>query len=256
MSNAAWSLVPPPGARFVVCGGRGGIGRAFINAAHSLNLQLIVLDLAAAIEQYPCPTGVEAIACDATREDSVRAAFAGINKRWEAIDGLVHLTGFTNERKHVEVMQASEWDEIVSGNLRSAFLLARSAIPLLRNGQNPCVTFMASTFGVRVPYTGYGPYSAAKAGLINLTRALAVECAPTVRVNSIAPGVVETAFLSGGTGRKARSDVLDQAAYRRTVPLGRIALPDDIVGPLLFISGPGASFINGQTLHVNGGTWS
>lgn len=86
-----------------------------------------------------------------------------------------------------------------------------------------------------------------------LARLLAAECAPHVRVNAVAPGAVETPFLTGGTGREQRATNFDREAYLRTVPLARMASPDDVVGPILFLLGPTASYLTGQTLHVNGG---
>ncbi|HPU12154.1 MAG TPA: SDR family oxidoreductase [Ottowia sp.] len=82
------------------------------------------------------------------------------------------------------------------------------------------------------------------------------QLAPTVRVNAVAPGVVETAFLKGGTGQREKHERIDPAQFAASVPLQRVAQPADIVGPLLFLIGPGSSYMTGQTLHVNGGIWS
>ena len=104
---------------------------------------------------------------------------------------------------------------------------------------------------------GHGPYSVAKAGIIQLTRLLAQENAPTVRVNAVAPGAVDTAFLRGGTGRGGDDGAIerhvDPVAYVKSVPLGRLGVAEDIVGPILFLLGSGARYVTGQTLHVNGG---
>ena len=109
---------------------------------------------------------------------------------------------------------------------------------------------------------GTGTYSAAKAGLIALARGLAKENAPDVRANCIAPGAVDTAFLRGGTGRggdtapKNERDFpagMDNRAMLATIPLGRIAVTDDIVGPILFLLSEKSRFMTGQTLYINGG---
>jgi 3-oxoacyl-[acyl-carrier protein] reductase len=153
----------------------------------------------------------------------------------------------------------SEWDGIVAGNLRSAFLISRAAAPALRAsaeaGHRPSMVLTTSTFGVRVTQTGYGPYAASKAGVIGLCRALSVEWAPHIRVNAIAPGAIRTAFLSGGTGRPPKNTGLDQQRFIATVPLGRLGEPEEIAGPMLFLLSEAASYITGQTIHVNGGSY-
>mgnify|MGYP000603152686 CR=1 FL=1 len=167
--------------------------------------------------------------------------------------------GDTGERVAVEEMRTEEWDDIVNTDLRGMFLVARAAAPLLRQSASeqraPAAVLVSSTFGVRVPHVGYGPYAASKAGVINLIRALATEWAPDIRVNGIAPGVIETAFLKGGTGRAVKSTGLDMNRFVAGVPLQRLGQPQEIANSLLFLLGPGASYITGQTLHVNGGSY-
>lgn len=250
-------LLPPPGTRVVVTGGCGGIGRAFVAAALKHGLQPAVLDLPASIAAHPVPPGVPAIACNALHEEEVRRAFAEVGALWSgACDALVNLIGYTRERTRVEDMPSALWDDIVDGTLRSAYLVSREAIPLLRRGRSPTIVHTASTFGVRVAWPGYAPYAASKAGVINLVRALATELAPDIRVNGVAPGLIETDFLKGGTGQPERQERIDLDRYAQTVPLGRPGQPSDIVGPLLFLLGPGAAYMTAQTIHPNGGIWS
>lgn len=250
-------LHPALGTRVVVAGGCGGIGRALVAAALELGLKPAVVDLAASIAAHPPPAGVPAIACNALHEVEVVRAFEELGVLWNgACDALVNLVGYTHERTNVEVLSCSEWDDIVDGTLRSAYLLSRAAIPLLRASSSPSMVHTSSTFGVRVSMPGYAPYAAAKAGVINLVRALATELAPTIRVNAVAPGVVETAFLQGGTGQPEKRERIDPAQFASSVPLRRVGQPGDIVGPILFLLGPGAVYMTGQTLHVNGGIWS
>ena len=102
---------------------------------------------------------------------------------------------------------------------------------------------------------GYGIYGASKAALNNLTKALALDAAPTVRVNAVGPAAVDTAFLRGGTGRSDENEAvsLNVDQYVNITPLARLAVPDDIVGPVMFLLGPDSAFMTGQTLWVNGG---
>ena len=113
---------------------------------------------------------------------------------------------------------------------------------------------VASSLAVKAS-VGYGPYGAAKAGILALMRVLATENAPGIRSNAVAPSAVRTEFITGGTGRSAYPDapLLDLEAYGKALPLGRIAEPDDVVGPILFLLGPGSRYMTGQVLHVNGG---
>ena len=101
----------------------------------------------------------------------------------------------------------------------------------------------------------YGAYAISKAGLINLTKTLALEEAPKIRVNAVGPSAVDTAFLRGGTGRSDENEQLslDIDNYIKITPLARMALPDDIVGPIMFLLGSDSGFMTGQTLWVNGG---
>ena len=90
-----------------------------------------------------------------------------------------------------------------------------------------------------------------------MTRQLALELAPKCRVNCVAPSAVNTAFLRGGTGRsdEQQAERLDREAYAKTIPLGRIAEPRDITGPIQFLLSPATGYVTGQVLQVNGGTY-
>ena len=96
----------------------------------------------------------------------------------------------------------------------------------------------------------------AKAGIINFTRALAIEEAPHIRVNALAPGLIDTQFLKGGTGRDEKSSRIDKNRVVTGIPLQRIGTPDDLIGIMLFLASPAAAYITSQTIHVNGGLWS
>jgi len=236
--------------KVVVAGGCGGIGRAVVGALVGAGAEVAVLDLAASIERHPVPRGVKAVAVDAAREDSVAGAFESLG--WKEARGFVNLVGFTPPLESLESMAAATWDEAVGGNLRAAFLLSRAAIPLLKASGEGAVVHVSSGLAVRSTF-GYGPYAACKAGIISLTKTLAAENAPRVRANAVAPAAVDTEFLRGGTGRASRDSHLDLEAYRRMIPLGRVAVAADIVGPILFLLGPGSAYMTGQVLYINGG---
>jgi 3-oxoacyl-[acyl-carrier protein] reductase len=134
---------------------------------------------------------------------------------------------------------------------------------MLRANGGGAVLLVASGLATLVE-KGTATYSAAKAGIIALTKGLAKENAPAIRVNCIAPAAVDTEFLRGGTGRGGDDPKralkktmmvkdMDMARMLSTIPLGRIAVVDDVIGPMLFLLGPGARFMTGQTLYINGG---
>ena len=250
------SMVPVEGSRLTVVGGCGGMGRVLVRAALQLGLRVTVVDLERSLAEFPPPDGASSMACDATDETSVAAAFDQIGQSWGAIDHIVNFVGFTKQRVNVEEMELAEWREILDGCLTSAFLVARSGLPLLRLGDDPTLLNTSSTFGVRVAQSGYGPYSASKAAIINLTRALSTECAPVVRVNAIAPGLIDTEFLAGGTGRERREGNLDFDSVVQALPMQRIGRAEDIVATALFLASPAGGYITAQTIHVNGGLWS
>lgn len=235
--------------KVAVAGGCGDIGRAVVGALVAAGAQVTVLDLPRSIERNPAPKGVKAIALDAAAEASVRDAFAGLGS---SLDGFVNLVGFTPPLQPVEKMSAQTWDEAVAGNLRAAFLLARAAVPLLRASGAGSLVNVSSGLALRAA-AGYGPYAACKAGMISLTKTIAVEHAPAVRANAVAPAAVDTEFLRGGTGRERRASHVDLEAYVKMIPLGRIAGPADIVGPILFLLSPASGYMTGQVLYVNGG---
>ncbi|MBS7701319.1 SDR family NAD(P)-dependent oxidoreductase [Chelatococcus sp. YT9] len=244
------------GRRIVVAGGCGGIGRALVRALLDRQAAPVVLDLAASIERQRPPSGVPAFAFDASDGASVKEAFTAVAQRVDALDGLVNLVGFARERHPIAEMPDELWQEVIDGNLLSAFHIARAAMPLLRRGTAPAIVNTSSGLALK-PTPGYGPYSVSKAGVLALTRLLAQEGAPHVRANAVAPSAVDTAFLRGGTGRGGDDDGkptrLDLDAYLRTVPLGRLATAEDVVGPILFLLSNASAYVTGQTLHVNGG---
>ncbi|MSO65490.1 MAG: SDR family oxidoreductase [Alphaproteobacteria bacterium] len=247
-------LGPPVGAHVVVAGGCGGIGRAVVAAALASGQRVTVLDLIVSHQRHPVPAGAEFLAIDAREDASVAAAFAELGRRHGAIDSLINLVGFRDRLAPISERGVESWDEIVAGNLRSAFLICKAALPLLgRHGGT--IVNVASGLALRV-LPGYAPYAASKAGVIALTKALAVENAPLIRANVVAPGAVRTAFLAGGTGRvedEAGDWDAQYAAYIKAIPLARLGEVEDVVGPILFLAGPASRYMTGQVLYINGG---
>lgn len=242
------------GRRLAVLGGCGGIGRGVVARAHAEGWQVTVLDLAASIAAHPVPAGVMAIPIDGSDEASVSAAFAAIPA--QVLEGFVNLAGFNGPMLKLGDTPAPTFDDVITGNLRTAFLTARAALPLLAKGRDAAMVQVVSGLAA-FTRPNYGPYAAAKAAMVSMTKTLALENAPGVRVNAIGPAAVDTAFLRGGTGRsdEKRTPGLDMTAYAAAIPLKRIATVEDIVGPILFLLSADSRYMTGQVLWVNGGAY-
>jgi len=242
--------------RVAVLGGCGGIGRSLVAALLAQGDAVAVLDLPVSLDRHPPPAGVVALPVDGSDAASVTAAFEALGRHWDGLDGFVNLAGFMIGMKPLRDVDPDAFATVVAGNLGTAFLACNAALPLLHKGVSASLVNVASGLAQFVR-PNYGPYAAAKAGMIALTKTLALEHAPTVRCNVVSPGAVDTAFLRGGTGRSDENvaSTLDVAAYSAMIPLKRIAVPDDVVGPLLFLLGPASAYMTGQALWVNGGAY-
>lgn len=236
--------------RIAILGGAGGIGRALVAASLSAGDEVVVLDLPASLERYRLD--VASIGIDVLCEEAVAAAFAQLAGQGRELDGFVNLAGYNAKLQPLAQTSAAYFDDVIAGNLRGAFLSTKAALPLMAAGGS---IVMVSSGLARFNRPGYGSYAAAKAGVIALANTLALECAPRLRVNAVAPGLVDTAFLRGGTGRSDETgeSVVDFTPYLAAIPLKRLATPDDVVGPIRFLLGPDSAYMTGQVLWINGG---
>ncbi len=250
-------LAPRAGTRIVIVGGCGGIGRALVSACDALTLDIAVMDLPVALERFPPPTRVLWLPTDVADEAAVGKSFRSIADTWGRIHVLVLLSGIAiHPPQRAETLTVAQWDRIMDVNLRSAWLCARAAIPLMSNGG--AIVTVSSSLAFN-PNKGSSAYVATKGGLISLTKAIAMENAPHIRANAVAPSAVDTAFLGAGTaGDDSHPDAdvwfkKNIDAYVANIPLGRVANADDVVGPILFLASESARYITGQVIHVNGG---
>ena len=250
------NIHPAPGRRAVVAGGCGGIGRAVVDALLRLDLKVAVLDHPRALERHPPSSAVLSLPADAARRDELLGAFDAVDREWGALDILIFLIGIPiiPPRPATEVTP-EQWDEVMAVNLRAAWACACGALPLMQKAGGGAIVNVASSLAFN-PNRGSSAYVASKGGIVSLTKALAIENAPRVRANVVAPSAVGTEFLAGGTGRQQPGDEWFRSGvsnYVAGIPLGRVAEPEDVVGPILFLAGDGARYITGQVLHVNGG---
>lgn len=165
----------------------------------------------------------------------------------DKITGLVCLSGSINHFGKVVDLQEEQWKEVFDISFKSCFNACKAFAPLLAKSEQSAIVNMSSglAFGGQ---TNYGPYTNAKAAINALTRTLATELAPQTRVNSIAPGAVDTPFIySDGELR------FDLDNYLNIVPLKCLAKPKEIADLILFLLSNSASHITGQCIHINGG---
>ena len=242
------------GQQVVVVGAAGGIGRALVARLLRDGAQVTAIDLPVSLARHPPPEGVAAIPVDLTDAGSVDAAAGQLAACAPGLAGCVVCSGFMSEVRPLLDTPADAFDAVLLGNLGGTVRWARAVIPLLQRRSGGSLVHVASGLAQFIR-PGYGPYSAAKAGLIAVTKTLALECAPGVRVNAVAPGAIDTAFLVGGTGRSNEQGpaTINRDAYAANLPLKRIGQPEDVVGPLMFLLGPDSQYMTGQVLWINGG---
>ena len=235
--------------QLAILGGAGGIGRTLVTEALAFGFEPIVLDLQASLDARP--PDVPSHAVDATSEDELRHAAGVLAKD---LAGFVCLSGFMRESQPLSDVSAEVWDDVITGNLKASYLATQIFAPRVRAGGSVVLTGSGLGHYAR---PGYGPYAISKAGIAGLTRQFAVELAPDIRVNCVAPSAVDTAFLRGGTGRSDEKgpSTIDIAAYEQAIPMGRIAQPSDVTGPILFLLSAAAAYVPGQVLHINGGIY-
>jgi 3-oxoacyl-[acyl-carrier protein] reductase len=230
----------------LVTGAARGIGRAIALALASEGATVAVNDVVAPEATAAEAGAVLALTADIADEGQVLAMFAEIDRRLGRLDIAVNNAGVIRERPLLET-EAADFDRVLAVNLRGTFLVGREAIRrMVAGGRGGRVINIAS----ELAYLGrprVSAYCASKAGVIALTRSWAREFAPDVLVNAIAPGPVHTDMLNRPDRDRA------SLSAEASVPLRRIGRPEEIAAAAVFLAGPGATFMTGQTLGPNGG---
>jgi NAD(P)-dependent dehydrogenase (short-subunit alcohol dehydrogenase family) len=238
----------------MVTGAAGGIGQAIATALGADGWDLALVGRSpgplAEVRDRLIGTGTRALAlaADIRQPDEIARAVAAAELRLGALDALVNNAGVQRLSMALDITER-DWDDVLDTNLKGAFFCAQAAGRAMVKRQRGVIVNVASTAGI-VAIPDRTAYSASKAGLVMLTRTLALEWAPyQVRVNAIAPTFVDTAL-----GRQTLSlpGMRDQIVGR--IPLGRLAHLDDVVAAVRFLIDPAASgFITGHVLTVDGG---
>jgi NAD(P)-dependent dehydrogenase (short-subunit alcohol dehydrogenase family) len=238
----------------LVTGAGGGIGRAIARRLAQDGLNVAVLDRdAAAAQATAAEIGGLAVTADVTREDEVAHAVAAILGRFGHIEVLVNNAGICWTGPALE-MPLDVLQAMMRVNVEGVFIVSRAVLPhMIARGAGSIIN-LASWAG-KTGNAYFAGYSASKFAVVGLTQALAREMAPHgVRVNAICPGIVVDTAMRAALEAQQRQYGLPQTAEReKQIPLGRVAVPDDVARVAAFLASDDAAYITGESINLSGG---
>ena len=235
------------GKNVIVTGGASGIGQATATRFLEEGSNVCVFDRdpdALTRVQQELPNLAGAIKADVSQPDDVQAAFAEAVDCMGSVDVLINNAGISIRHGFLDIT-IEEWDRVLDVNLKGVFLVAQTAARHMMDRGSGVIVNTASTAG-STGYPHYADYSASKGGVIALTQAMALELAPTIRVNAISPGYVLTPMQRA----EYSDEMLD--AVNRKIPLGRHAKPAEIAALFAFLASEDAAFATGQVYVMDG----
>jgi NAD(P)-dependent dehydrogenase (short-subunit alcohol dehydrogenase family) len=256
-----WTAVGEDMARSVtlIAGGARGTGRTAALNLLRLGSRVAIVDLdpgrVSAVQQEFAEFGdtqLLAMVADCTVRDDIRAAAERTVEQFGSLTKLVYCAGAYRAQRPTLDIDADEWDLILDSNLKGAFLTVQAVLPHMQRAGSGAIVNISSLAGrTSSPFLGCH-YSAAKAGILGLTRHIAKEFGPTnIRANAICPGGVVGTRMNDLLAELHREQDLVELA--KQTPLGRNVLEQDVVGAILFLLSDLSRFITGATLDVNGG---
>jgi NAD(P)-dependent dehydrogenase (short-subunit alcohol dehydrogenase family) len=227
----------------VVTGGARGIGAATARVLEDAGARVAVFDVNATDD-----LAFGGVSVDVTREAAVKAAFVHVAEQFGGVDILVNNAGRV-ARKPAIALPADEWQAVIDVNLTATFLCSRLAHPYMTKRGGGAIVNVASIMGLSGGLFPNASYQAAKGGVVNLTRALALEwAADGIRVNAIAPTYVDTDMTTAIFSDPDRLDTVMQHT-----PLGRLPTPDDVAASILYLCSDAARCVTGIVLPVDSG---
>jgi NAD(P)-dependent dehydrogenase (short-subunit alcohol dehydrogenase family) len=244
------------GKGVLVTGGAAGMGRAIAEAFLSEGARVVVADINGdRVAETATEIGASALTCDVTNGDQVREMIARAESSLDGIDVLVNNAGVITMKQTVELPE-KDWDFVMDVNAKGVFLTVQAALPgMLERGKGNIVN-IASQAGKR-GYKLFAHYCASKAAVIVFTKGVALEVAPTVRINCVCPGIVNTEMMEREyaweeemTGESKESI---QKRWMSGIPMGRFQEPEHIARVAMFLASDDASEMTGQAINVTGG---
>jgi len=232
----------------LVTGGAGGIGR--VTAARFLEegAQVVVFDKdekACRLIEKELPSLEPSIIVDVSDADSVEKAFAKFDAHFNKLDILINNAGISFRHSFLDITP-EQWQTVISINLNGLFYVAQQAARRMLAGDGGVILNMGSTNAL-MGYHYYADYNASKAGVIELTRSMALELGPKIRVNALCPGFIMTPMQESEYSPKMRKD------FEEKLPLRRLGKPEDVASLFAFLASDEASFITGEYIVIDGG---
>lgn len=234
--------------RILITGGAGGIGAATARRFLDEGARVAVLDRDEAAcrrlaGELPALSGT--LLADVTDPGEVARAFAELDDLLGGLDVLINNAGISIRHNFLDIAPA-EWRQVIDVNLNGLFFVAQQAARRMVAAGGGVILNMGSTNGLR-GYPYYADYNASKAGVIELTRSMALELAPAVRVNAVCPGWILTPMQAAEYTPEA------QRAFAAKVPLKRLGRPEDVAALFAFLASDDAAWITGQAFVIDGG---
>jgi NAD(P)-dependent dehydrogenase (short-subunit alcohol dehydrogenase family) len=236
------------GKRVVITGGASGIGAATAARFLEEGSRVVIIDRdekASERISQELPSLIAAFTADVSDLAQVQHIFGNVILVLGGLDVVINNAGISIRHKFLDIT-AEEWSRVVTVNLTGVFNVAQTAARYMSERGGGVILNMASTNGI-VGHPFYADYNATKAGVIELTRSMALELAPTVRVNAVAPGYVLTPMQ-----RAEYSDAMLEAVNRK-IPLGRHAEPEEVAALFAFLASDDAAYLTGQVYVIDGG---
>jgi len=239
------------GRRALVTGGASGIGLACVRRLLAEGASVALIDQRSGAPAEVAAMGAASVVCDVRRADDVASAIRQATAVFgDPADVLVNAAGIYRVAPLLDLLP-EEWDDVLAVNLRGSFLAGRAmAAALIEKGMPGAIVNISSTAGLVADATEPSAhYNASKAGVLALTRQMAVEWAPHgIRANAVCPGVIDTPML------RLMEDPAAGAGYLQTaVPQGRLGTPDEVAAAITFLASDDASYLTGVALPVDGG---
>jgi meso-butanediol dehydrogenase/(S,S)-butanediol dehydrogenase/diacetyl reductase len=236
------------GKRVLITGGAGGIGRATSVRFLEEGARVVVLDRDdAALKQMRAdlPALHGTLSADVSDPEDLAGAFEELDERTGGLDILINNAGISIRHGFTDITP-QEWRQVIDVNLNGVFFVAQQAARRMLASEGGVILNMGSTNGL-MGYPYYADYNASKAGVIELTRSMALELAPTVRVNAICPGWILTPMQEAEYTPEMRR------AFAAKLPLNRLGRPEDVAALFAFLASDDATFITGQCFVIDGG---